>query len=49
VKLDLESLPEAQRAQEREWRRRLAEPERRAQEILAQEEEARRDGTEVRT
>jgi hypothetical protein len=40
---------EERRAQELEWRRRLAEPERRAWEILAQEEVARGDKDDVRT
>jgi hypothetical protein len=47
-RLYLESLPEERRAQELELRAQLAERERRAQEILAQEEAAREGGTDGR-
>jgi hypothetical protein len=47
-RLYVESLLEERRAQELEVRARLAEHERQAREILAQEEAARGDGTYAR-
>jgi hypothetical protein len=47
-RLYLEGLSEERRAEELEGRARFAERERRAQELLAQEEAARGDGTDAR-
>jgi hypothetical protein len=49
ARLYLESLSEERREEEMEGRARFAERERRTQELLAQEEAARGDGTDGRS